>query len=93
MLAGKSPGAASAYPHNRRLGSRPSDRHHDDHSLRAIGGTWSFIKNPLDRAGLDSFHKDTMKMNADVFGKGYNILPIFKGRLNAKTLWTAEGIL
>jgi hypothetical protein len=27
--------------------------------------TWSFIKNPLDRAGLGSFNKDKMKMNAD----------------------------
>ena len=27
--------------------------------------TWAFINNPLDRAGLDSLHKDTMKMNAD----------------------------
>jgi hypothetical protein len=27
--------------------------------------TWAFIKNPLDRAGLGSFNKDTMKLNAD----------------------------
>jgi hypothetical protein len=27
--------------------------------------TWAFIQNPLDRAGLDSLHKDTMKTNAD----------------------------
>jgi hypothetical protein len=27
--------------------------------------TWAFIKNPLDRAGLGSFNKDTMKMNPD----------------------------
>ena len=26
---------------------------------------WAFINNPLERAGLDSLHKDTMKMNAD----------------------------
>ena len=26
---------------------------------------WAFINNPLDRAGLDSFKKDIMKMNAD----------------------------
>src|SRR5262245_6075900 len=26
---------------------------------------WAFINNPLDRAGLDSFRKDTMKVNAD----------------------------
>jgi hypothetical protein len=26
---------------------------------------WAFIDNPLDRASLDSFHKDAMKMNAD----------------------------
>lgn len=27
--------------------------------------TWAFINNPLDRAGLGSFNKNTMKMNAD----------------------------
>jgi hypothetical protein len=27
--------------------------------------TWAFINNPLERAGLDSLHKDAMKMNAD----------------------------
>jgi hypothetical protein len=27
--------------------------------------TWAFINNPLDRAGLGSFNKDTMKVNAD----------------------------
>ena len=27
--------------------------------------TWAFINNPLDRAGLDSFKRDTMKVNAD----------------------------
>src|SRR5262245_2361341 len=27
--------------------------------------TWAFIDNPLDRAGLDSLRKDTMKVNAD----------------------------
>ena len=27
--------------------------------------TWAFIQNPLDRAGLGSFNKDTMKMNVD----------------------------
>jgi hypothetical protein len=27
--------------------------------------TWAFIKNPLDRAGLGSFNKGSMKMNAD----------------------------
>jgi hypothetical protein len=27
--------------------------------------TWAFIQNPLDRASLGSFNKDTMKMNAD----------------------------
>jgi hypothetical protein len=27
--------------------------------------TWAFIQNPLDRAGLGSFNKDTMKMNSD----------------------------
>jgi hypothetical protein len=27
--------------------------------------TWAFVKNPLDRAGLGSFNKDTMKVNAD----------------------------
>jgi hypothetical protein len=27
--------------------------------------TWAFIPNPLDRAGLGSFNKDTMKVNAD----------------------------
>jgi hypothetical protein len=27
--------------------------------------TWAFINNPLDRAGLDSLHKDAMKLNAD----------------------------
>ena len=27
--------------------------------------TWGFINNPLDRAGLDSFTKDKMKVNAD----------------------------
>ena len=26
---------------------------------------WAFINNPLDRAGLDSFKKGTMKVNAD----------------------------
>ena len=27
--------------------------------------TWAFVNNPLDRAGLGSFNKDQMKMNAD----------------------------
>jgi hypothetical protein len=27
--------------------------------------TWAFIQNPLDRAGLGSFNKDTLKANAD----------------------------
>jgi hypothetical protein len=27
--------------------------------------TWAFIQNPLQRAGLGSFNKDTMKVNAD----------------------------
>ena len=27
--------------------------------------TWAFVQNPLDRAGLGSFNKDQMKMNAD----------------------------
>ena len=27
--------------------------------------TWAFINNPLDRAELDSFKRDTMKVNAD----------------------------
>ena len=27
--------------------------------------TWAFIKNPLERAGLGSFNKDTLKANAD----------------------------
>jgi hypothetical protein len=27
--------------------------------------TWAFVNNPLDRAGLGSFNKDTMKVNAD----------------------------
>jgi hypothetical protein len=27
--------------------------------------TWAFIQNPLDRAGLGSFNKDKMKLNAD----------------------------
>jgi hypothetical protein len=27
--------------------------------------TWAFVKNPLDRAGLGSFNKEQMKMNAD----------------------------
>jgi hypothetical protein len=27
--------------------------------------TWAFVNNPLDRAGLGSFNKDTMKANAD----------------------------
>jgi hypothetical protein len=27
--------------------------------------TWAFVKNPLDRAGLGSFNKDTMQVNAD----------------------------
>ena len=26
--------------------------------------TWAFINNPLDRAGLGSFNKDQMKLNA-----------------------------
>ncbi|HXK23438.1 MAG TPA: DUF1214 domain-containing protein [Myxococcota bacterium] len=27
--------------------------------------TWAFVKNPLDRAGLGSFNRDTMRMNGD----------------------------